>query len=130
MIEPRWINLAALLQLHAASLAEHGGRSGIRDQAALDSALARPRNRFAYEPHTDLATLAASYSFGLTRNHPFHDGNKRVSLHAADLFVLINGHEIIIEDEVDAIRTILGLAAGEIGEEEFSTWIRDRLRKL
>lgn len=129
MIEPRWINLAALLQLHAASLAEHGGRHGIRDQAALDSALARPRNRFAYEPTVDLATLAASYSFGLTRNHPFQDGNKRVSLHAADLFVLLNGHEIFIEDEVEAIRTILGLAAGDIGEEEFSNWIRDRLRE-
>jgi death-on-curing protein len=129
MKEPRWINLAALLQLHAASLAEHGGRPGIRDRSALDSALARPRNRFAYEPQVDLAALAASYSFGLTRNHPFHDGNKRVSLHAADLFVLINGHEIIVEDEVDAIRTILGLAAGDIGEEEFSTWIRERLRK-
>jgi death on curing protein len=130
MIEPRWINLAALLQLHAASLAEHGGRPGIRDHGALDSALARPRNRYTYAPDVDLATLAASYSFGLTRNHPLHDGNKRVSLHAADLFVLLNGHEIFIEDEVDAIRTILGLAAGDIGEEEFSAWVRDRLIEL
>jgi death on curing protein len=130
MIELQWVRRATLLQLHAASLAEYGGRPGIRDRASLISALARPRNRYVYEPGVDLAALAASYSFGITRNYPFNDGNKRASLHAADLFILLNGYELDIEDEIGAIDAIFALAAGEIGEDEFAVWIRSRLKKL
>lgn len=87
-------------------LAEHGGRSGIRNPAALESALHRPRNHFVYEPDVDLADLAASYSFGLTRNHPFHDGNKRVSFGAAGTFVRRNGYKLVIENQVEGIRAV------------------------
>jgi death-on-curing protein len=127
MTEPRWITLQALLHLHSASLTEFGGRTGIGDRASLDSALARPRNRFADEPDVDIATLASSYSFGLTRNHPFHDGNKRISFHAAGLFCLLNGHRLKVSDNMKAIRKVVDLAAGILSEEEFAIWIRSRL---
>jgi death-on-curing protein len=129
MTEPHWLILRAVLLIHSSSLAEHGGRNGIRDQTALDSAFARPRNRFVYEPEVDLADLAASYSFGLTGNHPFHDGNKRISFGAAGTFLRLNGYRLIIEDRVDAIHTIVELAAGKLSEKEFAEWIRARLRK-
>jgi death-on-curing protein len=127
MNEPRWITLHALLQLHSASLTEFGGRTGIRDRASLDSALARPQNRFAYEPNVDIATLASSYSFGLTRNHPFHDGNKRVSFHAAGLFCRLNGYHLKLSDNMEAIRKVVDLASGILSEEEFAIWIRSSL---
>ena len=129
MIEPHWLSLRTVLLIHSFSLAEHGGRNGIRDQAALDSALARPRNRFLYESDVDLAGLAASYGFGLTRNHPFHDGNKRISFGAAGTFVLLNGYRLVIADRVDAIHTIVELAAGNVSEKGFAVWMRSRLRK-
>jgi death-on-curing protein len=129
MIEPHWLSLRTVLLIHSFSLAEHGGRNGIRDQAALDSALARPRNRFVYESDVDLADLAASYGFGLTRNHPFHDGNKRISFGAAGAFVRLNGYRLIIDDRVDAIHTVVELAAGRVNEKEFAAWVRIRLKK-
>jgi death on curing protein len=129
MIEPHWLSLRTVLLIHCFSLAEYGGRNGIRDQAALDSALARPRNRFVYEPDIDLADLAGSYTFGLTRNHPFHDGNKRISFGAAGTFVRLNGCRLIIEDHLDAIHTVVQLAAGNSSEKEFAAWIRARLKK-
>jgi len=129
MIEPHWLSLRTVLLIHSFSLAEHGGRNGIRDQAALDSALARPRNRFVYESDVDLADLAASYGFGLTRNHPFHDGNKRISFGAAGTFVRLNGYRLIIDDRVDAIHTVVELAAGRVNEKEFAAWVRIRLKR-
>ena len=129
MTEPHWLSLRAVLLLHFFFLAEHGGRSGLRDPAALESALDRPRNRFLYERDADLADLASSYSFGLTRNHPFHDGNKRVSFGAAGTFVRRNGYRLVIENRVEAIHAVLELAAGNVSEKEFAAWIRGRLRK-
>ena len=129
MIEPHWLSLRTVLLIHSFSLAEHGGRNGIRDQAALDSALARPRNRFRYESDVDLADLAASYGFGLTRNHPFHDGNERISFGAAGTFVRLNGYRLVIGDRVDAIHAVVELAAGNLSEKEFAPWMRSRLRK-
>ena len=123
MTEPRWINRRALLFLHSASLAAHGGATGIRDDGLLDSALARPRNRFLYEPEVDLATLAACYGFGIAKNHPFVDGNKRAAFHAIGLFLAINGLRLAAE-QVDAIQTILKLAASQLSEEELAIWIR------
>lgn len=130
MTEPHWLSLRTILQIHSFSLAEHGGRNGIRDQSALDSALDRTGNRFVYEPDIDLADLAGSYSFDLTRNPPFHDGNKRISFGAAGTFVRLNGYRLVIEDRVDAIQTIVQLAAGKVSEREFAAWVRARLRKL
>jgi death-on-curing protein len=120
---PRWIDQRALLLLHNETLAEHGGLAGVRDHGLLESALARPRNLHAYEPESDLARLAAAYGFGLTRNHPFNDGNKRAAFLAIGLFLQINGRELIA-DPVEAIAVIFGLAKGSLSESELAEWIR------
>jgi len=123
MIEPIWINRRALLYLHSASLTTFGGSTGIRDAGLLDSALAPPRNRFHYDQGSDLAVLAASYGFGLAKNHPFVDGNKRAAFHAIGLFLAINGCEFRA-GQVDSIQTLIALASGELNEEELAAWIR------
>ena len=123
MKEPRWISREAFLLLHEASLAAHGGASGIRDEGLLDSALTRPVNRHLYEPGTDIPALAASYGFGIAKNHPFVDGNKRAAFGAAGLFLLLNGLELIAT-EAEAIVTVLNLASSELTEAEFANWIR------
>ena len=127
MKEPRWIDRRAILLLHSAALAEYGGRAGIRDEALLDSALERPRNRFAYESEADIFALAVAYGFGLAKNHAFHDGNKRVSFLAIGLFLSLNGYRLVAE-QVDAIRTVLSLAAGNIQEAALASWIREHSR--
>ena len=124
MNEPRWIDRRAILLLHSASLAEHGGLAGIRDEALLDTALNRPRNRFAYESASDIFALAAAYGFGLAKNHPFHDGNKRAAFLAIGLFLSLNGYKLVVE-QVDAIRTMLSLAAGKLQEDALAAWIRE-----
>lgn len=123
MTEPRWINRQALLALHTASLAAFGGSVGIRDEGLLESALARPRNRFLYEPTADIAVLSASYGFGIAKNHPFVDGNKRAAFHAVGVFLAINNYELVAE-QLDAIQIVLRLAAGELSEDAFAVWIR------
>ena len=123
MTEPRWISKQALLLLHAASLAAFGGSTGIRDESLLDSALARARNRFLYEPAADMAELAACYGYGIAKNHPLVDGNKRSALHAIGVFLAINNYELIAT-QAEAIQAILGLAAGEIAEPELAAWVR------
>jgi|SRR5271163_2214522 len=128
MKEPRWISRRGLLLLHSESLAQFGGLDGIRDENLLESALARPRNRFLYEPDSDLAALAASYGFGLVRNHAFHDGNKRTGFQAVGLFLMKNGQRLVAE-QPDAIQTVLRLATGTLNEEEFAAWIRAHLKK-
>jgi death-on-curing protein len=121
--DPRWIDKEALLLLHEESLAIFGGASGIRDEGLLDSALARPQNRRLYEPDRDLATLAAAYSHGLAKNHPFFDGNKRTAFLSIGLFLAINGKRLRA-GQVDAIQTILAVAAGTLDEHGLATWIR------
>lgn len=123
MKEPRWIDRRALLLLHSASLAEHGGLEGVRDEGLLESALDRPRNKFAYEDELDICDLAAAYGFGLTKNHPFHDGNKRIAFLAVGLFLAINSYELVV-DQMDAIQTMLRLAAGQLTETLFAAWVR------
>jgi death-on-curing protein len=118
----------ALALLHAESLAEHGGLWGLRDEAALESALARPRNVHAYERSVDLARLAAAYGFGLIRGHPFTDGNKRAGFLAIGLFLELNGFELKVE-EVDAVKTMLDLAAGNLSEKTLAKWIRARMTR-
>ncbi len=118
----RWVDKRALLLLHAESLAEHGGSAGLRDEGLLDSALARPLNLVAYgEP--DFADLAASYAFGVAKNHPFVDGNKRAAFLSAGLFLALNGFRLTAS-QVDATQAVLALAGSEISEEAFARWLR------
>jgi death-on-curing protein len=126
--KPVWLDQRALVLLHAESLAEHGGLWGLRDEAALESALARPRNVYAYEHGTDVARLAAAYGFGLVRGHPFNDGNKRAGFLAIGLFLELNGFELEIE-ELDAVKSVLDLAAGNLSEKALAEWIRARITR-
>jgi len=129
MTEPVWVEKEALLLLHAKSLARFGGPEGVRDDGLLDSALARPHNAFHHEGLRDIADLAARYAFGLAKNHPFGDGNKRAAFMAVGLFLGVNGWDLNAEP-VDAIRAVLALAAGEIGEGEFAAWLKLHIRPL
>lgn len=126
MIEPAWIALDALLLLHEESVAEHGGRAGVPDLGLLQSALARPQNLFAYEGEGDIARLAAAYAYGIARNHPFADGNKRAAFLSIGLLVAINGWRLVA-DKAEATVVMLDLAAGELEEGALAGWIRERL---
>ena len=118
-----WLDPAVIYAIHNAQLAEHGGPAGVRDRGLLDSALARAQNLAAYgEP--DAADLAAAYGFGIARNHPFVDGNKRTAFVAVELFLALNGRVLEAAD-VDCVLTMLALAAGEIDEPSFARWIRE-----
>jgi len=112
--------------LHGETLAEHGGLPGLREESALEAALARPRHLHTYEPESDLARLAAAYGFGIVRNHPFHDGNKRAGFLAIGVFLACNG-KALIADPVEAIAVILRLAEGKLTEQELAGWIRNNL---
>ena len=114
--------------LHAESLAEHGGLWGLRDEAALQSALARPRNVHAYAPAADAVRLAAAYGFGIVRGHPFSDGNKRAGFLAIGLLLELNGCDFDV-NEADAVKTILELAAGNLCEDDLAEWIRARMKR-
>jgi death-on-curing protein len=127
MSGPFWIAKQALLLLHNESIAEHGGLEGIRDEGLLDSAPARAQNLAAYQPEADIAALAAAYGFGLARNHPFADGNKRAAFLSIGLFLRINGWRLVTTP-AEATQVILALAASEIEEEPFAAWIRDHLQ--
>ena len=118
----RWIDSRALVLLHDESLAIHGGASGIRDQGMLESALNRPVNLAAYGS-PDVFECAAAYAYGLAKNHAFVDGNKRVAFLAAGVFLRLNGQRLQVT-QVDAIRTVLALAAGEFSETDFAAWLR------
>ena len=118
----RWIDKGALILLHDESLAEHGGRAGLRDEGLLESALNKPLNLLAYgEP--DFSELAASYATGLAKNHPFVDGNKRAAFLAVGMFLYLNGYRLQAT-QADATLTVLGLAAGDISEAAFAEWLR------
>jgi len=127
MKEPKWIDPRALELLQRESLAEHGGRAGIRDKGLMESALTRPRQLQTYEASADLGRLAAAYGVGLVRNHPFVDGNKRAAFLAVGLFLGLNGYHLVA-DPADAARTMFALAADEIDELEFAAWIRNGMR--
>lgn len=123
MTEPVWVLPGAVLAIHQMLLAEHGGQAGIRDQGLLESALARPRQRFSYDESVSIFELAASYGFGLARNHPFVDGNKRTALVAAAVFLELNGYSLDAP-EVEAAVMYEHLAAGEVSEEALAEWFR------
>ncbi|MEQ1882652.1 MAG: type II toxin-antitoxin system death-on-curing family toxin [Burkholderiales bacterium] len=123
---PRWITRAAVLLLHEESIATFGGARGIRDEGLLDSALARPRNAYGYRPDISIAELAASYAFGLAKIHASVDGNKRAAFLSIGVFLAINGFALNAE-QPDAIRTMLTVASGELGEHELASWIQSNL---
>ena len=122
MNEPVWLLDAAVLIAHEVSLANFGGADGIRDLNLLRSALARPRNLLAYG-NPGLHELAAAYTVGIVRNHPFVDGNKRTGFLAGAAFLELNGGRLVAA-EIDATRTVLGVAAGEISEAQLAEWFR------
>lgn len=117
-----WLSRELVQAIHDEQLAEHGGAPGLRDPGLLDSALARPLNLAGYG-QPDIAELAASYAFGLARNHPFLDGNKRTAFVALELFLSLNGVALTATD-ADAVTTMLALAAGEPPEEQLAEWVR------
>ena len=121
MKEPIWVLRETVLLLHEQSLAEHGGSSGIRDEGLLDSALGRPLNLFSYG-NPALFDLAASYVFGLVKNHPFLDGNKRTGFVTGVLFLALNGYRLTATEADAAVRT-LALAAGEMTESAYAAWL-------
>ena len=124
-LEPLWLDAEVALAIHDRQLAEHGGGTGVRDAGMLESALARPVNAWTYGAD-DPAALAAAYAFGVARNHPFVDGNKRTAWVLARLFLVLNGHELQFAAE-DAIGAMLALAAGELSEAEMADWFRAHL---
>jgi death-on-curing protein len=124
---PVWVLRETVLTLHEQSLAEFGGVAGIRDEGLLDSALAKPENLFAYGKPT-LFELAASYGFGLVKNHPFVDGNKRVGFIVAVVFLELNGYRFQATEAEAAVRT-LALAAGEMSEADFAAWLKANSRR-
>jgi death-on-curing protein len=123
MTEPFWLTRQMVVAIHDEQLTIHGGASGLRDEGMLESALDRPKNRRAYE-QAELAELAAAYAFGIARNHPFVDGNKRTSLLALYTFLGVSGVDFVVP-EAEAATMILSLAAGEVNEEGLTRWIRD-----
>jgi len=121
-MDPVWLGKAVVLAMHGRLLAEHGGAPGIRDPSLLDSALARPQNLLAYND-PDICDLAAAYTSGIIRNHPFVDGNKRTAFMAGYVFLASNGLRFTAT-EVDVVQVVALLAAGEIDESEFAAWLR------
>jgi death-on-curing protein len=122
-----WLLEETLTAIHHRQIAEHGGTEGLRDESSLLSALARPPNLLAYgELAPDLASLAAAYAYGIARNHPFVDGNKRTALVAARTFLILNGVDLEATQD-DKVLTFLKLAEGTISEEELADWIRKRI---
>jgi len=121
-----WVLDSVVLALQEAQLAEHGGIAGVRDKGLLASALARPRNLLAYGEDPDASSLAAAYAFGIARNHPFLDGNKRTAFVVMELSLNLNGWSLDADD-AECISTMLAVAAGELSEKASATWVRDHL---
>src|SRR5262245_3658579 len=127
--EPRWLTRQMLDAIHQAQIREHGGSLGVRDEGLLESALARPQHKFAYAAKTEWATLAAAYAFGLAKNHGFVDGNKRVALMAAYVFLGLNGYDVNAE-EPDIVATMEGVAASGVTEATLARWFRTHIQRI
>lgn len=124
MSESRWVRKKALLLLHEESLAEFGGARGLRDEGLLDSALVRPRDKYAYEAKERIHVLAAAYCYGIIKNHAFEDGNKRAAFLSIGLFLFANGRQLTAMP-IDAIRIMLSVASDDIGEDGLARWIAE-----
>lgn len=121
-----WVTVEVATAAHAEQLAEHGGGEGVRDAGLLESAMQRPQNRAAYE-QPDAAELAAAYAYGIARNHPFVDGNKRTAAVISETFLTLNGYTLAVSD-AELVVAFLALAGGELSEEEMADWFREHLR--
>jgi len=121
--EPTWVGRLVVDAIHIEQIREHGGLPGIRDENALESALARPRNRWRYEPTTDLASLAAAYGWGLATSHPFRDGNKRIAFLTMAVFIELNGQRFEASEE-EVVQLMLAVAGGKCREQELAMWVR------
>jgi len=121
-----WVVDSVALAIHEAQLAEHGGLSGLRDEGLFLSAMARPQNLAAYGDHPDAADLAAAYAFGLARNHPFLDGNKRTAFVVMELFLSLNGWTLDADD-AECISSMESVAAGDLPEKNLAAWLRSHL---
>ncbi|MEX0692391.1 MAG: type II toxin-antitoxin system death-on-curing family toxin [Gemmatimonadales bacterium] len=128
MPEPKWIARVVVDAIHLDQIREHGGLAGLRDEHALESALARPRQQWHYEKTSDLPTLAAAYGFGLSRNHPYRDGNKRVAFVVMVVFLELNRLRFDAE-EAEVVTVMLQLADGRLSEQELADWLRGRATK-
>ncbi|MBI3490729.1 MAG: type II toxin-antitoxin system death-on-curing family toxin [Acidobacteria bacterium] len=126
--EPRWLSRIVVDAIHGDQLREHGGLPGVRDEHALESALARPQHKWHYAEGTDLAALAAAYGFGLVKNHPYLDGNKRIGLLAMATFLGINGVDLTATD-AEVVTHMVALADGRVSEEQLADWIRRHTAK-
>ena len=120
--EPQWVALSVVLAIHDEQLAEHGGGAGLRDEGLLESALSRPRNLFSYE-NADMPQLAAAYAYGICKNHPFVDGNKRTSLVVAELFLALNGLGLDATD-LECVELWRSVAAGDVDEQALALWFK------
>jgi len=129
MAEPVWVDRLVVDAVHAQQLREHGGLHGVRDENALESALARPRNKWAYDPESDLATLAAAHGYGLATNHPYRDGNKRIAFLTMVIFLGLNGRDL--EAPEDEVVTMMVAAAGRrCSEKALATWVKTHMVRL
>lgn len=126
--EPRWLSRLIVDAIHTDQMREHGGLPGVRDEHALESALARPQQRWHYDPHVDTAAVAAAYAFGLVNNHPYRDGNKRIGFLAMVTFLGINGFDFDAP-EPEVVTRILMLDDGSMSEEQLAEWARAHIHK-
>ena len=126
MAELRWVSRVVVDSIHFDQIREHGGLHGLRDENALESALARARNKREYDATSDLATLAAAYGFGIVTSHPYRDGNKRVAFIAMVVFLGLNG-QALTASEADVVTTMLAAADNRCSEDELATWIRTHM---
>jgi death-on-curing protein len=127
--QPKWLPRLVAEAAHLDQLREHGGLPGLRDEDALEAALARARQKWTYDSETDLATLAAAYAFGLTTAHPFKDGNKRIGFLAMTILLGLNGKDLDAS-ETEVVQVMVSLAAGSLSEAQLAKWIRDHLARL
>ena len=127
-MEPRWVDRLVVDAIHLDQLREHGGLAGLRDENALEAALARPRQRWHYEPETAIPALAAAYGFGLSRGHPYRDGNKRVSFVVLVVFLELNSWRFSAR-ETEVVEAMVALAAGRMTEAELAEWVAEHCGK-
>jgi death on curing protein len=123
MKEPRWVTRIVVDAVHFDQLRDHGGLAGIRDENALESALARPRNKWEYKKKSDISDLAAAYGFGIATSHPYHDGNKRIAFLTMLIFLGLNGYSLSAL-EAEVVTVMLGVADNQRSEEELAEWLR------
>ncbi len=128
MKAPIWVPRIAVETIHFEQIREHGGLPGIRDESLLESALARPQQKWSYSKRPEISELAAAYCYGLVRSHPFHDGNKRVAFLTMVVFLGLNGVEFVVE-ETEVVSIMLDAAAGNLTEKNLTEWIYDHISK-